>query len=286
MTPDQRRPRAVVTPASAALRAGTIALFALSACAPRARYPDLNSTLWVQTAAEYRGTAEQAYAVATRVLPEALADSTWTAAVEQADPYRQKPPAIVVDVDETVLLNTPQQAYLVREDQEFNAETWDRWVQKAVAEPVPGALEFLSDAARRGVTVFYVTNRGVTQEAATRANLEKHGFPLDPARDTVFLYQERPDWDRDKSSRRAAVADEFRIVLLIGDDFNDFVSARLPLGQRDSLVGAHEEKWGRKWIVLPNPMYGSWEDALWSFESGLSAEEKLRRKIEALESFE
>jgi 5'-nucleotidase (lipoprotein e(P4) family) len=276
----------VVASPTAIPRAAAIIFLVLAACAPAARYPGLNATLWVQTAAEYRASAEQAYAAAVRALPDALADSTWTAAVEQTGNYRDKPAAIVVDVDETVLLNTPHQAFLVREDLEFNPETWDQWVQKAAAEPVPGAVEFLADAASRGVTVFYITNRGAEQEEATRANLESQGFPLDPERDTVFLYRERPEWDRDKSSRRAAVAEAFRVVLVVGDDFNDFVSARIPLDQRDSLVRAHAEKWGRKWIVLPNPTYGSWEDALWSFESDLSEEEALHRKLEILETFE
>lgn len=265
---------------------GLLALFGLVACAPRARYPGLNATLWVQTAAEYRATAEQAYSAAARALADALADSTWTAALEQSEPYREKPPAIVIDVDETVLLNTPHQAQLVLEDREFEPVTWDRWVQLAAAEPVPGALEFLLEAARRGVKVFYVTNRGASQEAATRANLEKHGFPLDPERDTILLYGERPEWDRDKSSRRAVVARDHRVVLVVGDDLNDFVSARVSRARRDSLVGAYETWWGHRWIALPNPLYGSWEDALWSFESGLSEDEGLRRKLDALEPFE
>ena len=129
--------------------------------------------------------------------------------------------------------------------------------------PIPGALEFTRAAAAKGVTVFYVTNRDRALEQATRDNLAKFGFPLDPSRDTVLTRAERPEWtSSDKSSRRSVVAQDFRILLLVGDDFGDFVQgARGTLAARKALDEANAAMWGVKWIALPNPMYGSWKTA-------------------------
>ena len=250
---------------------------------PRAEHPTLYSTLWVQTSPEYRATAWQAYRAASETLRRALADSTWTAAVEQegAD-FAGLPPAVVLDVDETVLDNSPYQARVIRGDGSFDPVAWGAWVDEARAEPVPGAREFLRLADSLGVAIFYVTNRDDELEAATRRNLEAVGLPVDPDLDTVLSRGEREGWTSDKSSRREAVADRYRIVLLVGDDFNDFVAARLPRADRDRLAERHRDRWGERWIMLPNPNYGSWEGALYP-AGDLSEEEEARLRLEALE---
>ena len=111
--------------------------------------------------------------------------------------------------------------------------------------------------------MFYVTNRDRALEQATRDNLAKFGFPLDAGRDTVLTRAERPEWaSSDKSSRRSLVAQDFRVLLLVGDDFGDFVAgARGTLAARKSLDDANAAMWGVKWIALPNPLYGSWKTA-------------------------
>ena len=246
-------------------------------------HPTLFSTLWQQSSAEYRANAWQAYHAAREVLPIALADSGWTAAVEQegAD-FSDLPPAIVLDIDETVLDNSAQQARVILEGGGFDPESWGAWVNEAQAPPVPGAPEFLAWAESLGVEVFYVTNRDVPLEPATRRNLEGAGLPVDPSLDTVLTRGEQESWTSDKTSRREAIAERYRIVLLVGDDFNDFVPARLPRAERDRLVERYKDRWGERWIVLPNPTYGSWETALYG-EGDLSAEDRARLRLEALE---
>ncbi len=247
---------------------------------------NLNATLWVQTGAEYRAAALQAYRLATLRLEQALADPTWTAvpAQRQQGRFATLPPAVIVDVDETVLDNSPHQARQILDDVEFNREDWHAWVREEQAQPVPGAVAFARVAAERGVTVFYVTNRQHEVEEATRRNLERAGFPVAAQPDTVLSREERPEWGSDKESRRRAVASGYRVVLLIGDNLGDFLADvnRDPAARVD-LVRQHEESWGREWIVLPNPQYGSWEGALIDYQYALPRADKLARKLAALD---
>jgi acid phosphatase len=250
----------------------------------RAEHPTLYSTLWIQTAAEYRAIAWQAYDAAGETLVRALADSTWTAAVEQdGESFAALPPAVIVDVDETVLDNAAFQARMILANGSFDPEAWAAWVEEAQAPPVPGALEFLRLADSLDVTSFYVTNRDAPLEAATRRNLEAAGMPVDPRVDTVLSRGEREEWTSDKTSRREWVAERYRIVLLVGDDFNDFVPARLPLAERGRLVERYRDRWGEEWIVLPNPNYGSWEGALYGEGEELTDDDRARLRLEALE---
>ncbi len=184
----------------------------------------LGGVLWTQTSAEYRALALAAFARARVELDRALADRTSTAALEQQGEFADLPPAVIADVDETLLDNSPYEADRIRAGGRYESVSWGAWVNRARATPVPGALEFARYAAERGVTLFYVTNRAAPLEEKTRVNLEALGFPLATDRDTVLVPGERPDWSSEKSTRRAEVASAFRILLLIGDDLGDFVS--------------------------------------------------------------
>jgi acid phosphatase len=267
--------------------AGRLALlFGLAGCASgNVGLEGLDTTLWTQHSAEYRASAEQAFRTARQMLDVGLADPAWSAAVEQAGDPSTLPPAVILDVDETVLDNSPFQARLIREEREFNPEMWGRWVEEAQALPVPGALEFARYAADRGVRVFYVTNRDAEHEEATARNLSRFGFPLDSAADVLLTRGEREGWGSNKSTRRAWVAERHRVVLLAGDDLNDFLQvSRSSLEQRDSLEAEYASYWGVRWIMLPNPAYGSWEAALYGFDSTLTAEQRRARKGERLKT--
>ncbi len=249
--------------------------------------PGFQSTLWVQTAAEYRAAAESAYNVARAALEAGRSRPGGSAALEQTGDATALPPAVILDVDETVLDNSPYQAWMIRERKlSYTPESWAAWVGRAEAQPVPGALEFTRYAARSGVAVFYVTNRDRSEEAATRVNLEKMGFPVTSEVDAVLTRGERPEWGSDKTSRRALVAASHRLVLLVGDDFGDFVSIEgLSPQQRAELVQTHRGRWGRDWIILPNPMYGSWERALHGHRRDLPEREVMKLKAGWLRGF-
>ncbi|MFC1850905.1 5'-nucleotidase, lipoprotein e(P4) family [candidate division CSSED10-310 bacterium] len=240
------------------------------------QYKLLHTILWLQSAAENKATALQAFNQARKMLDQALDDKTWTAATEQTENFADLPPAIVLDIDETILDNSPYQARLIMKNIEYDKVMWRQWAAESNARPLPGAVEFVQYAHKRGVTVFYVTNRDYKLETVTRRNLEKFSFPIDDSRDTVFCKYEKKWWTSDKKSRRKAIAAEFRILLLLGDNFNDFVSGtKVTPEARLVLMEKYQSYWGNQWIIIPNPLYGGWVSSLTNFDYKLSDAEKL-----------
>lgn len=240
----------------------------------------LHAVLWMQRSAEYKAACLQAYHLAEMQLQAALTDKNWTAALEQYGDYTNLPSAVIVDVDETVLDNSPYEARLIREVKNYSSESWEDWCNEARAEAVPGALEFCKSADEQGITVFYVTNRREKLRNVTRKNLEKLGFPLEENIETVLARLESSD----KGSRRSIISEDYRILLLIGDNLGDFASGftHAPMNTRDSLLTAYHDNFGKKWIVLPNPIYGDWEGALYNYNYNLSDVQKLHIKKDVL----
>lgn len=258
----------------------------VSACsAHRVGQENLHSVLWIQTSAEYEALARQTYVLATQMLERALAEPDWTAALEQTSGYRDLPPAVILDVDETVLDNSAYQAGLVLEGQTYDGESWNAWCHKSRATEVPGALGFVEFARAKGVAVFYVTNRRNLVEDATRENLAKLGFPLEGTGDSdrVLTRGEDGDDGADKTARRTRIASEHRVLLLVGDNMDDFLSlGRASVAERLRALEKYASYWGTRWIVLPNPQYGSWEGAVLGFDYSLSEKDRLEIKKRAL----
>ena len=222
----------------------------------------------------------QAYRLAKMQLAHALKDQSWTAALEQAKGYESLPPAIILDVDETVLDNSAFQARLVDRDIDFDLEHWRQWVREKKADPMPGGKDFFDFAESKRVPLFFVTNREFQVEDATVQNLCEV-LNMEVTKAQVLCKMEQPDWDSDKTSRRSFLAKSYRILLLIGDDFNDFAF----LGKakpRDRVKKGCQYKawWGTRWIQLPNPIYGNWEKALYDYDFALPKAVKLRLKLE------
>ena len=243
----------------------------------------VNAAMWMQDSAEYRANTLQAYGNARRALDAALADPSWVGATEDAPTTPVQPPAIILDLDETVLDNSPFEARMIHRGLADDSKAWLDWTSEAAARAVPGAAEFLAYAKSRGVTPFYVTNRESVEREPTLRNLRDLGFPLPPAGapTTLLLKGDRPEWTNDKTSRRAFVASSYRVVMLFGDDLNDFASAReLSLADRDALVTKAASWWGTKWIVLPNPAYGSFDYAVTKGAPTPCAE--LQKKVDVL----
>ncbi|WP_317932941.1 5'-nucleotidase, lipoprotein e(P4) family [Halioxenophilus sp. WMMB6] len=231
---------------------------------------NFNSTLWLQTAAEYRANARQTYNSARQNIQPAIDDREWTAALEQSGDYRQLPPAVVLDIDETVLDNSPFQARLVLEGGHWNPELWDAWVAQRAARAVPGAVDFLNDLPAHNVTVILISNRECSprpgnsdpcpQKADTLANLQQVGITHISA-EQILLKNEQPGWGSEKRSRRLVVAGQYRIVMLLGDDLGDFladVKKGTSVAERGQRVAEQSQRWGRQWFMLANPSYGSW----------------------------
>lgn len=243
----------------------------------------LNSVLWMQTSVEYTGLCEAVYQQAKQALTSALTDSSWTAATEQKPGYEKLPPAVILDIDETVLDNSGFQGSLVAAKAEYSDLEWNEWVKAEKAKFIPGAEGFIRFCDGKA-TVFFITSRTKDAEAATISNLGKLKIMVSP--DFILSKGEQPDWGSDKKTRRDYVANSYRIVLLIGDDFGDFVSgAKDTLEKRRLIAEKHIDMWGRKWFILPNAIYGSWEMAIYGNDLTLSHEEKLRQKILAVQSY-
>ena len=242
----------------------------------------LDAVLWQTTSAEYHVLARSIYASAQAQLERALADANWTALPSQQGNSQRLPPAVIMDIDETVIDTSAFQSQLVRDQARFSSRPWRQWQERNQAGAVPGAMEFIAAAESRGVKIFFVTNRDHPTEEVTRRNLAAIGVSLPNDIDTVLCRSERPDWSSDKESRRQFIAQNYRVVMMFGDDLGDFMSEfRLPSAQR--LAAARQRgEWGSRWFMLPNPMYGSWESSLYEFRSELNPEEVSRRKFDHL----
>jgi acid phosphatase len=253
-------------------------LFALIAARPDApaciTYENLNATLWMQTAVEYKASTTETYRDAQGALLRGLADRHWTAALEQTGDFANLPPAVVLDLDETVLDNSPFEARLVASGAAWSKDSWQTWVNEENATMIPGSMDFLQFARTQHVAPIYITNRACdpTSDAdPTVQQLRKLKMPVATGSD--WLLCEQSGAGSDKSLRRAEVARHYRILLMFGDQLGDFLGipkASANLAGREKLFEDHQAMWGERWFQLPNPTYGSWEGAM-----GYTVAEKL-----------
>ena len=207
--------------------------------------------LWYQNAAEVDALYQQGYNVATNKLKELLKQPT------------DKPYSIVLDIDETVLSNIPFQVKMVKDGTAFNPKLWDEWVQKAEAKPVAGAKEFLQFADKNKVQIYYISDRTDAQVDATIKNLEAQGLPVQ-GRDHLMFKKEG---DKSKEGRRQEVLKHTNLVMLFGDNLVDFAEfSTKSEADRDKMFEQLKAEFGDKFIIFPNPMYGSWESAVYQGE--------------------
>ncbi len=192
---------------------------------------NLNSVLWVQRSEEYAATTQGIYTQAGLMMDAALKDQSWSAIPGQK--AKNLPPAIIMDVDETVLDNSPYAAWLIKSEKSWSIESWNKWIRASRAKAIPGVKEFVDGANIMGVKVFYVTNRdwedskGKPMESFTIKNLRKEGLlPQEGVKDedAVLLKGEQANWTDEKISRRALVAKNYRVILLVGDSLGDFAT--------------------------------------------------------------
>jgi acid phosphatase len=274
--------------AFAALTAGASLAGAADASNQPAPDDNLNAVLWDQTAVEAQATMVQAYALAHMRLDQALADKTWTAApAEQTGDFQNKPAAVILDVDDTVLNTSQYQAWTIKAATRFAPDTWTRYVNSKIDTAIPGAVEFAQYAASKGAKVFYVSNRTKEEEPATAERLKDLGFPTGDNVDTLLTAKEQPDWSSAKSTRRAYIAKDYRVLLLIGDNLGDFTDAyKGTIEERQKVRDDNRAHWGHDWIVIPNPTYGSWESTAYKGDFKLPPAEQRRMKIEALKAWD
>lgn len=220
-----------------------------------------DAILWHNASAEVHRIQQQAYELARVRLSENL---------KTIDP---RPPAVIVDIDETVLDNSPYQIAIAAAGHTYDQASWKVWTDRAAAAPTPGALEFLKHAKDQGCAVFYITNRDIRERASTLKNLDSLGFPFADEEHLLLM-----DGASDKTERRAKVAATHRIVLLVGDQLRDFDERfkDRSVNNGKGLVDAMADTLQRYFILLPNPMYGTFRDAV----QGKGSDEEKRRNMQ------
>ncbi len=254
-------------------------IMALGACATsheaHAPHEDLGQR-WVKSAVEYQAISAQAYAVATRDLARFVDDTSWTAMPGQpVDP--SLPPAVILDIDETVVSNVDFQ---LSYEPPFANSKLDTWSSNTKATPINGVVAFVGAARAAGVEVFFVTNRPCQirvgtndpcpQKQTTLEDIRELGIEVDAR--NVSLSGERDGWDREKLIRRQHIATTHRVIMLIGDDFGDFVPCSrtkvvapcqrpATAASRAADLEKYRDYFGNGWYILPNPMHGSWTSA-------------------------
>ena len=230
--------------------------------------------LYQQKAAEYRALCYQAYNWAKMSLD---ADDKNKKKLPKAE--RKMPRAVVVDIDETVLDNSPAQALLIKNRQPFDLKGWYAWGEMRSAKAIPGAIEFARYAASKNVVIFYVSNRDEVQKSATIDNLKRAGFPNVTAENVLLREKEST-----KEPRRQMISQKYRIVILMGDNLNDLsnVFERKSIADRFAEVDRTRDLYGTKFIVLPNAMYGDWESAIYEY-GRLTEAQKAEKRANALQ---
>jgi 5'-nucleotidase (lipoprotein e(P4) family) len=241
------------------------------------------ATLWMQKAAEYRALAYQAFNLARWQLDADLKGKNKND-IPKTD--RKKPRAIMVDIDETVLDNSPSQAWGIKNRVGFDVKDWYTWGEMRKAKAIPGSVEFLNYAASKGVKVFFVSNRDdVPQKQATMDNLKSVGF-VDVTPENVLLRvkDDKGNGISTKEPRRQIILQKYRIVFFMGDNLDDHsdVFERKSVADRFAEVDKAKELFGKRYILLPNAMYGTWESAIYQY-GRLTDVEKTKKRLEALE---
>lgn len=238
---------------------------------PNPQERTLDANVYMQTSAEYRAVCVQTYNWAAERLLQKLANLDDTA----------KPPAVVMDLDETVIDNAGFQSYLDREKLTYSDEIWEKWESGFPNDVklIPGAKNFIERAEALGVTVIYLSNRLHKHRETTIRALTNVGLSTEGIDQRLLLKEDSSN----KTKRRALAAENHRIIMLVGDnlrdfsedfvtpqrDFNDPVNGEIAMKQRWEVVDRNAYRFGTDWIVLPNPVYGEWQKLLGSNPRGM-----------------
>ncbi len=229
------------------------------------------TVVYQQTAGEYRALCYQAYNLAHFMLDRDLDNKKVN-----------KPRCVVLDIDETVLDNSPYEAKCILEKLVY-PNKWEDWIAKASARPVPGALDFLKYARSNGVEVYFVTNRKENERESTVDNLKSAGFNVEDA-DHLLMRGETSS----KEIRRSGIKGIRHISLLFGDnlaDFSDAFDGKLSVQDRFNAVDKLKKEFGTRFIVLPNAMYGDWEGAVYDGDYSLADSVKKIKRYRSLTGF-
>lgn len=227
--------------------------------ATKISYAPLWGAVYMQKASEYKALCLQAYNIAFEKLDSYVRQSS------------SKPFAVITDIDETVLDNSPYTVHQALKAAQYSDDSWKEWTAKTDCDTVPGALSFFKYASSKNVEVYYISNRLQAEASQTVANLKKWGFPN---ADEAHLLLKTTSSSKD--ARRASVKEKYNVLLYFGDNLGDFsgIFDHQSNEQRDALVKQNVNEFGSRFIVLPNAMYGEWQGALLRYNYKLSQKEQ------------
>jgi 5'-nucleotidase (lipoprotein e(P4) family) len=246
-------------------------LFSTSCVAPKVSTTDVSrgssgiidgkifATAFQQRSAEYKALCYQAFNIAHIRLQQFNRERS------------PKPKAIMTDIDETILNNSPYEAHRLSKGKDYDDASWNEWTAMGNADTIPGALSFLKYASASGVEIFYVTNRGENEREGTLKNLKKFNFP-NADNEHLLLKQKSSS----KEERKNSIAATHTIVMLMGDNMNDFsfLFEKKTSDERDKVADDFAAEFGNRFIVLPNPVYGDWESSLYNYNYSLTPAQK------------
>lgn len=216
-------------------------------------HKDQTAVLWQQTSAEYEALCYQSFNIAKyRILQQHQSGDITN---------KKNIPAVVMDIDETVLDNSAYYAKLIIENKEYSEKSWNEWVETASAQAIPGAQDFIQFLIQNGIEVIFITNRSQQQREATFQNLSKFGIEVKP--ENFYFRDDTPD----KAERKSQITPDFDVLLYIGDNLRDlselFDQLELNVSQRKQMLQSEiKNEFGNNLILLPNSIYGDWKKAL------------------------
>jgi len=243
-------------------------IFLIPSCKTESSAPDAEqmvmATLWFQHSGEARALYYQAYNLAelrVRQALDTLADNL--------------PLAVIADIDETILDNSPSEGKNILEGNRYSSERWRAWTNNRSASGLPGSIDFALFLESVGVDLYYISNRSVDEQDATLDNLKKLGYPFADTEHILLKSNQST-----KTPRRQSVAKNHHIILLLGDNLNDFsdIFEDRSDGYGFSTVDINSKEFGKRFIVLPNPLYGSWTKPIYGSTSGLTPLETAKKR--------
>lgn len=229
------------------------------------------ATLFMQKSAEYRALTFQTYNFAKIRLDQLL---------EQND-YQK--PVIIIDVDETILNNSPYSGMEILEDTSFTFDNWKQWTDMGDADTISGSVSFLKYADSKGISLYYVTNRAASESEGTISNFIK--FDIPQSSPDHFLFKTTTSGK--KGRRDSIIALGFEPLLFIGDNLNDLseIYENKSSEDRNQLIMENSNDFGSKFILFPNPNYGAWEKAIYNNSYNWTAAQKDSLRRDKIHSF-
>lgn len=229
------------------------------------------SVVWYQKSAEMKALYYQGFNYARLAIETKMRNT---------DPTKKS--AVVLDIDETVLDNSPYEAMMIEKGIPYSTKTWKEWTKLAKAKPTPGVVDFLNYLKSKGIEAFFVSNRDLDEREATLKNMIAENIPF---ADTIHLLLSVKG-NSNKTDRYKNVEKTHTILLTIGDNLRDYneIFANRKINYGMNMADSLKTKFGEDFVILPNPMYGDWEKAVYSGKFPSEVEKNKIRKS-ALESY-